>query len=74
VRGLSLHADGANLPHLHENTVWLLAGRVPLSADALSKHVRDTTIAIVNLKARGYHLARISAKVLRFPQPHRSAS
>jgi hypothetical protein len=47
---------------------------VPMTADALGRHVSNGRVAMTNLIMRGCHLSRLTAEILVFPQPHRNSS
>jgi hypothetical protein len=66
--GYSFKEDGGNLPTLASTTDcrWTLVRAVPMSRIHLQPFVRDVQVAVVNLKCRGYHIARRTAVVLNF--------
>jgi len=64
--GFSLKEDGTNLPALAStsNCRWTLVRTVPMSRVHLQPFARDVQVALVNLRSRGYHIARNTAVVL----------
>jgi hypothetical protein len=71
--GLSVRSDGGNIPAVHDGqSDWSLSGMAALSAAGLSPLLDDPRIAISNLHARGYHIARRASP--RLPQAHRSVA
>lgn len=69
--GFSLKEDGTNLPTLANTSDcrWTLVRKVPMSAMHLQPFTRDAQVAVVNLKSRGYHIARdraVVSNILRF--------
>jgi hypothetical protein len=69
--GLSVKPDGSNLP---SNVTWDHRDVVPMTATSLSRYVQQAEIALTNLIMRGYHLSRLTAQIVRFPQPNRNSS
>jgi hypothetical protein len=64
--GLSLDARAGNLPsYLASPHKWTLIDKVPLAAHEIGLLKIDPTIAIENLRTRGYHVAK--------PLPRRAA-
>jgi hypothetical protein len=45
-----------------------------MTATSLSRYVSQAEIALANLIMRGYHLSRLTAQVVPFPQPNRNSS
>jgi len=69
--GLSVKTDGSNLP---ANVSWDHRDVVPMTATSLARYVPHAEIALANLIMRGYHLARLTAQIVPFPQPNRNSS
>ena len=69
--GISVTDDGSNLPQQVE---WQPRETVLMTSAALAPHVTNPQVAMTNLIMRGYHLARLTAAVLLFPQPNRNSS
>jgi hypothetical protein len=69
--GLSVKTDGSNLP---SNVSWDHRDVVPMTATSLARYVPHAEIALANLIMRGYHLARLTAQIVPFPQPNRNSS
>jgi hypothetical protein len=69
--GLSVKPDGSNLP---SGVSWEHRDVVPMTATSLSRHVQQPEVALANLIMRGYHLLRLTAQVVPFPQPNRNSS
>jgi hypothetical protein len=42
-----------------------------LTLDNLKRRALAPELALLNLKNEGFHIARITAQVLQFPQPNR---
>ena len=65
-KGFSVKEDGTNLPTLATTSDcrWTLVREVPMSRMHLQPFARDAQVAVVNLKSRGYHIARNTAVVL----------
>jgi len=74
VRGLSLLRNGDNLPSLMDNGSWSPFVMASLTLDNLKRHALDPELALLNLKTKGFHIARVTAKVLQFPQPNRHSA
>jgi hypothetical protein len=55
--GLSLDPEAANLPRSSPGE-WAFINRVPLAAYEIGLLRIDPTIAIENLRTRGYHVAK----------------
>jgi hypothetical protein len=73
--GLSMQADGANLPtHVDCTHKWTAVKAVPMTELGLKPFVEDARTAIANLTVRGYHLTRITAEVIEFPHAHRQSA
>ena len=68
---LTVTADGSNLP---PNVQWKPRESVAMTSAALAAHVSNPQVAMTNLIMRGYHLSRLSAEILKFPQPNRNSS
>ncbi|MFZ0849660.1 MAG: hypothetical protein WAO08_10720 [Hyphomicrobiaceae bacterium] len=68
--GFSLKEDGANLPILASTSkcTWTLVRAIPMSGTDLKPFARDVQVALVNLRTRGYHIARNTAVVLTLPR------
>jgi len=45
-----------------------------LTLDNLKRHAIDPELALLNLKTKGFHIARITAQILQFPQPNRHSA
>ena len=69
LRGLSLLRTGENLPR-----TWSPFVMASLTLDNLKRHALDPELALLNLKTKGFHIARITAQVLQFPQPNRHSA
>jgi hypothetical protein len=74
LRGLSLMRTGENLPRLMDNRTWSPFVMASLTLDNLKPHALDPELALLNLKTKGFHIARITAQVLQFPQPNRHSA
>jgi hypothetical protein len=71
--GLSLDKTGANLPaFISSPHKWTRIDDVADSSDGLGTLNIDTNTTLENLKARGYHIALPSAKVLEFTAPQKA--
>jgi hypothetical protein len=72
--GLSVLADGSNLPRIpgsvHE---WRPDGVLRMAYADLRNRSVDIDLTLANLKSRGYDVARCTAKVLPFRAPSRIA-
>jgi hypothetical protein len=68
---LTVAADGSNLPL---NVQWKPRETVVMISAALAAHVSNPQVAMTNLIMRGYHLSRLSAEILKFPQANRNSS
>jgi len=42
-----------------------------LTLDELKRHALDPSLAFLNLQTKGFHIARVTAQVIPFPQPNR---
>jgi hypothetical protein len=74
VIALSLLEDGANLPPLAQCPgPSTFSKAVPLTEPDLRTVLPGVTLAIANLKTRGYHFSRPNAVALNLPQPHRQS-
>jgi hypothetical protein len=71
MRGLSLERDGHNLPRLAGNSSWTPLAVAALTLENLQRHTLDPGLALLNLKTKGFHFARVRARMLPFPQAHR---
>ena len=71
--GFSLKEDGANLPILASTSkcTWTLVRAIPMSGTDLKPFARDVLVALVNLRTRGYHIARNTGVVLTLPRLRR---
>ena len=74
VRGLSLERDGKNLPKLEGGSVWTPIAATTFAFENLKRHVLDPDLAILNLRTKGYHVARIAAEILELPHAHRRSA
>jgi hypothetical protein len=74
VRGLSLQRDGENLPRLTDNSIWSPHAVAALTREHLQRHALDPDLALLNLKTKGFHIVRVTAQVLPFPQSHRPSA
>jgi hypothetical protein len=74
VRGLSLLRSGENLPRLIDNAAWAPFVVASLTLDNLRRHSRDPELALLNLKTKGFHIARLTAQVLPFRQRARRSA
>jgi hypothetical protein len=74
VRGLSLDRDGKNLPKLESGSVWMPIVATTLALEHLRRHALDPDLAVLNLRTKGYHVARITAEILEFPHAHRQSA
>jgi hypothetical protein len=73
--GLSVQADGANLPALPGySQQWALVQSIAMTERQLQPLVPNTGTAIANLTARGYHLARVLSGLPPIPQSHRHSA
>ena len=65
VFGLSVQSGGHNIPRVGHNCPWFFKALVSLTGPDLAPYASDTIIALANLRARGYHIARKSAAAER---------
>ncbi len=49
--------------------VWVKQQEIPCSRNAIYQLNIDPTSALLNLKARGYHVASPEAEIIPFPPP-----
>ena len=68
IRGLSFDSSGCNIPADEQLSFWLADAVFPMTAHDVAKHVPDVSIALRDLKLRGYHLFRTTAQVISFPR------
>ena len=73
-RGFSLTADGADLPPPVDGSLWVSIATVPLSLVDLAVFTPDAASVLGNVRDRGFDVAPTSAKILRFPTPHRHSA
>jgi hypothetical protein len=69
--GLTVKSDGSNLS---SNASWEHRDVIPMTATSLSRYVQQAEIALANLIMRGYHLSRLTAQIVPFPQSDRNSS
>jgi hypothetical protein len=73
--GLSMQADGANLPIVADCTrKWTAVKAVPLTELGLEPFTTKARIAIANLTARGFHLIRVTTEAVVMPHAHRHSA
>jgi hypothetical protein len=67
-RGLSLDEGGENLPRLTDNSIWTPLAVALLTRENLRRYSLDPGLALLNLRTKGFHFARVTARRLAFPQ------
>jgi hypothetical protein len=58
-RGLSVLSNGSNLPRLLDGSEWRPVGAKITDSDQLAQFTADPTLALSNIRTRGYHFCRI---------------
>jgi hypothetical protein len=66
VRGLSLRQSPENLPKPEDGSDWLPVAVTTLTTEGIKRHAPDPNLAILNLRTKGYHVARVTAQMLSF--------
>ena len=74
LRGFSLKADGSDLPPRADGGLWVLVASVPLDLVELEKYTSEPAAVRLNIEARGFDIARATARILPFPTPHRRSA
>ena len=71
--GLSLLADGSNLPAIPGGG-WKPHAAIFWSQRDIGRYTADIELAMMHLRTRGYFHACRTATVMPFPQTHRQSS
>jgi len=74
LRGFSFSEDGSDLPPRADGGLWVAIATVPMSFLELEKYTSDPAAVLAHLKQHGCHVAPATAKILKFPTPHRSSA
>ena len=72
--GLTVVADGSNLPSTDSATGWMHYDVIPMTMNYLSRYTDEPDLAHAGLNTRGFHLSRTSGNIILFPNAHRSSS
>jgi hypothetical protein len=57
--GLSVLSNGSNLPRLLDGSDWRPLGAKITDSEQLAQYTADPTLALFNIRTRGYHLCRV---------------
>ena len=68
IRGVSLDRSGRNIPQDEQLSFWRAGAVFPMSAQHVPSYVPEPPGALRDLQVRGYHLFRMTARVLSLPR------